>query len=150
MEISFSLSSDIIISKSLEKPSNIYRFRATSCKSQQEKITKQEKNNSTRKGILHLKMCFLVELFFLVDFYMKRPLIPILNFGYGYLYYMQSTMFIHTAHDTMYIYLDKMMTDVSCQITQQQSQSRISVVVLKDTDIIQDQTDDVGGGRQIV
>ena len=106
--------------------------------------------NSTRKHIFRYKMCFLVELFFLVDFYMKRPLIPILNFGYGYLYYMQSTMFIHTAHDTMYIYLDKMMTDVSCQITQQQSQSRISVVVLKDTDIIQDQTDDVGGGRQIV
>ena len=27
---------------------------------------------STRKHILYLKMCFLVELFFLIDFYMKR------------------------------------------------------------------------------
>ena len=32
------------------------------------------KNNSTRKHILYLKMCFLVEFFFLVEFYMKRPL----------------------------------------------------------------------------
>ena len=37
------------------------------------------KNNSIRKHILYLKMCFLVELFFLVNFYMKRPLVYYAN-----------------------------------------------------------------------
>ena len=47
--------------------------RAASWKNQQEKITTR-KNNSMRKHILYLKICFLDELFFLVDFYMKRPI----------------------------------------------------------------------------
>ena len=44
--------------------------RDASCKSQQEKIIKQEKkNNLTRKRILYLKMCFLVELFLILFSY---------------------------------------------------------------------------------
>ena len=39
---------------------------AASCKSQQEKNNSKRKKNSIRKHILYLKMCFLVELFFLV------------------------------------------------------------------------------------
>ena len=43
------------------------------------------KNNSKRKHILNLKMCFLVELFFLIDFYTKpRPKFSV----YAVLFYM--------------------------------------------------------------
>ena len=52
----------------------IYKLRAASCKSQQEKITKQEKNNPRRNHILGIKwvfflsyFIFLVQLFFLFE-----------------------------------------------------------------------------------
>ena len=47
--------------------------RTASRKSQQEKNNSTSENNSIRKHVLYLKMLFLVELYFLVDFFMKRP-----------------------------------------------------------------------------
>ena len=48
---------------------------AASCKKSIRKNNPIRKNKSTRRYIVYLKMCFLVDLFFLIDFYMKRPLV---------------------------------------------------------------------------
>ena len=49
------------------------RLRTALCKKSIRKNNSIRKNKLTRNHILDLKMCFLVDLFFLIDFYMKRP-----------------------------------------------------------------------------
>ena len=86
-------SSTLRLEKLCNDNKNVQGLEAALCKMSVRKNNSIRKNKSTRRHILYLKMCFLVDLFFLIEFYMKRPiLMRVYDFEQNYMLFLKLTI----------------------------------------------------------